>query len=116
MRLRLAEGHDPKFFAYLLNINGVLGEARARALVAIGQCNLNPNRYGQIDVVLPPGDEQLNIAAFLDLETAKLDTLQAEAERAINLLKERRSALISATVTGKIDVRGLAPESEIVAA
>jgi len=116
VRLRLAEGHDPKFFAYLLNINGVLGEARARALVAIGQCNLNPNRYGQIDVVLPPGDEQLNIAAFLDLETAKLDTLQAEAERAINLLKERRSALISATVTGKIDVRGLAPESEIVAA
>ena len=39
--------------------------------------------------------------------TAKFDTLTAEAQRGISLLKERRTALISAAVTGKIDVRGM---------
>ena len=42
---------------------------------------------------------------FMDRETTKLDTLTAEAETIITLLQERRSALISAAVTGKIDVR-----------
>jgi type I restriction enzyme S subunit len=48
--------------------------------------------------------EQKAIAAYLDRETAKLDALVAEAEGAIELLKERRSALITAAVTGKINV------------
>lgn len=50
-------------------------------------------------------DEQKEIASFLNAETAKIDLLKAEAEHAIALLKERRSALISAAVTGQIDVR-----------
>ncbi|RQU72142.1 restriction endonuclease subunit S [Burkholderia cenocepacia] len=54
----------------------------------------------------PPIEEQSQIATFLNVETAKLDALRAEAERAIDLLKERRSALIASAVTGKIDVRG----------
>jgi type I restriction enzyme, S subunit len=62
-------------------------------------------------VPLPRPDEQTAIVAFLDRETAKLDTLTTEARRAIYLLKERRSALISAAVTGKIDVRGLVREA-----
>ena len=53
----------------------------------------------------PPLAEQQAIATFLDNEITKFDTLTAEANRAIALLQERRSALISATVTGKIDVR-----------
>jgi type I restriction enzyme S subunit len=53
----------------------------------------------------PPADEQVTIAGFLDRETAKLDTLTSEAQRAIDLLHERRTALISAAVTGRIDVR-----------
>jgi type I restriction enzyme S subunit len=53
----------------------------------------------------PPMEEQQAIATFLDIETAKFDALTAEANRAIELLQERRSALISAAVTGKIDVR-----------
>lgn len=55
--------------------------------------------------VFPQLDEQRTIVSFLDTETAKFDTLTAEANRAISLLQERRSALISAAVTGKIDVR-----------
>jgi type I restriction enzyme S subunit len=54
-------------------------------------------------------DEQTAITNYIDHETAKLDTLTAEANRAIALLQERRSALISAAVTGKIDVRALSP-------
>ncbi len=58
-------------------------------------------------IPVPPIPEQELILDFLKSETTKLDTLNTEAQRAIALLKERRSALISAAVTGKIDVRGL---------
>jgi len=53
----------------------------------------------------PPIAEQLAIADFLEAELGKFDTLTAEAQRAIDLLQERRTALISAAVTGQIDVR-----------
>ncbi len=59
----------------------------------------------------PPLDEQRVIIAYLDRETSKLDVLKTEAERAVALLKERRAALISAAVTGKIDVRGRVEEA-----
>lgn len=61
----------------------------------------------ELPVVIPPETEQTSIAIFLDQETTKIDTLTTEAQRAIELLKERRTALISTAVTGKIDVRGL---------
>jgi type I restriction enzyme S subunit len=57
---------------------------------------------------VPPIEEQNQIAAALDAETNTSDSLIAEAQHAITLLQERRSALISAAVTGQIDVRGLA--------
>lgn len=56
----------------------------------------------------PPLPEQIAIADHLDIQTAKIDTLIAKARQAIELMKERRTALISAAVTGKIDVRGMA--------
>jgi type I restriction enzyme S subunit len=107
VRLRTVEESLPEYFAYLLNTTGILGLARSNAFVAIGQCNLNPTRYGQITVAIPPRDEQAAIVSHLDIQTAKLDTLTTEAQRAIDLLQERRTALISAAVTGQIDVRGL---------
>jgi len=55
----------------------------------------------------PDLEEQAHISSFLDNETARLNTLTAEAQRGIDLLQERRTALISAAVTGKIDVREL---------
>ena len=58
-------------------------------------------------IALPPTDEQSAIVRYLDSELAKFDTLTAEAQRAIDLLQERRTALISAAVTGQIDVRGV---------
>lgn len=53
---------------------------------------------------IPPVPEQLAIAAFLDRETARIDALIAKVHDAIERLKELRTALISAAVTGRIDV------------
>lgn len=106
VRLRTNADCVPGYFGYMLNTAGMLGAARANAIVAIGQCNLNPTRYGALIVVIPPQGEQQDILTFLDEQTSKLDALTAEANSSISLLQERRSALISAAVTGKIDVRG----------
>jgi type I restriction enzyme S subunit len=61
---------------------------------------------GAISVPAPPLDEQRAIADSLDRETARIDALVAKVREAIERLKELRPALISAAVTGKIDVRG----------
>lgn len=58
-------------------------------------------------VPTPPAAEQAEIVAHLDHETTRLGTLTTEATNAITLLQERRTALISAAVTGKIDVRSI---------
>jgi type I restriction enzyme S subunit len=60
-------------------------------------------------VPLPNPTEQNSIVAFLCAELEKMDTLATEAQFAIELLQERRGTLISAAVTGKIDVRGFVP-------
>lgn len=64
------------------------------------------DEFKTISVALPPKNEQMQIAAFLSGELTKFDASGNEAELVIALLKERRSALIAAAVTGKIDVRG----------
>ena len=69
--------------------------------------NLNTQILSRIPVPVPPLHEQSDIVSFIELEATKLENLTTEAQRAIDLLKERHSALISAGVTGKIDVRGL---------
>ena len=84
-----------------------LGEAAMYG--AGGQKRVPDDFVRDFAIALPPREEQADIETFLDRETAKIDALVAEQERLIALLKERRSALISAAVTGQIDVRG-APE------
>lgn len=59
---------------------------------------------------LPPVDEQSAIVQHIQNQVTKIDTLIAKAEQAITLQKEHRTALISAAVTGKIDVREAASE------
>jgi restriction endonuclease S subunit len=70
-----------------------------------GQKRVPDDFVRNFEIAFPPLAEQLSIATFLDTETEKFDTLTAEANHAIELLKERRSVLVSAAVTGKIDVR-----------
>jgi type I restriction enzyme S subunit len=69
------------------------------------QLNLNTDTVGSITAGFPPPDEQTTIADFLDAETSKIDTLIAKIETTIERLQEFRTALITAAVTGKIDVR-----------
>jgi len=57
-------------------------------------------------IAVPPAEEQHTVATFLDKETGKIDGLIHKVESSIGLLREYRTALISAAVTGKIDVRG----------
>ena len=59
-------------------------------------------------IAMPPSNEQADIAIFIEREVKRLENLNQSSCLAIELLKERRAALISAAVTGKIDVRGLA--------
>ena len=73
--------------------------------------NLAQDQFRTFTLALPPVHEQTAIAAFLVRETAKIDALVTQSESTINLLQERRTALISAAVTGKIDVCHLAATS-----
>ena len=69
------------------------------------QFNVSSEQVQSCLVALPPVSEQVEIAAYVAREAGAFDTLTAEAQRAIDLLQERRTALISAAVTGQIDVR-----------
>lgn len=69
----------------------------------------------ELAIALPPVPEQKAIVAFLERQLAMFNALENEAERATLLLQERRAALISAAVTGKIDVREKAPVELAVA-
>ncbi|MEF3790624.1 restriction endonuclease subunit S [Escherichia coli] len=71
-----------------------------------GQPNINQEVIASLRVPSPAPDEQATIAATLDRETARIDTLIGKAEQSITLLKERRAAFITAAVTGQIDLRG----------
>jgi type I restriction enzyme S subunit len=82
--------------------------ARSRLLLDAaggGQPNINQDKVRSFRIPLPPNDEQGAIVAYLDEQTAKIDALIAETERFIELSRERRAALITAAVTGQIDVR-----------
>ena len=63
------------------------------------------DEFKNIRIALPPLAEQDEILSAITSMAEKFDALSKEAESAIDLLKERRSALIAAAVTGKIDVR-----------
>jgi type I restriction enzyme S subunit len=66
---------------------------------------MNQEKTKQLVVAVPPLDEQVAVATFLDEKKMKFDAIESQAVNQIALLQERRTALISAAVTGKIDVR-----------
>jgi type I restriction enzyme S subunit len=67
--------------------------------------DLNHGEFLDAPFIAPGLVEQRTIAAYLDRETSKIDALIAKIQQAIERLREYRTALISAAVTGKIDVR-----------
>ncbi|WP_224653187.1 restriction endonuclease subunit S [Pectobacterium versatile] len=80
------------------------------------QANLNIDRIGAVKGAFPPLKEQLDIINHIDDKLYNYDLIEDRANLAIQLLQERRTALISAAVTGKIDVRDwVAPASSEMA-
>jgi len=77
------------------------------------QMNLNAEQIGSLSACCPPIREQQKIVQHLDSNCEGIDRLIDEAQVATTLLQERRTALISAAVTGQIDVRGWAPAEAV---
>lgn len=98
---------DPKFASYALREPSFLAEIEKRS-VGVSYPAINTSDLADISIHLPPLLEQRAIADYLDRETARLDALATEVENTVTLLKERRAALISAAVTGRIDVESAA--------
>lgn len=97
-------GNSPKYAYYLATTLPFNALATRTALPSMTQ-----EALGNVQVIVPGFDEQCSIAAFLDTETQRVNELQAEQDKSIALLLERRSALITAAVTGQIDVRDWRP-------
>lgn len=104
VRLRCNSRILSDYLNMLLNSAYVQAWCRSEALPAIGQANLNPNRYGYLPICLPPIDEQMSIIKFIADGTSKINEVLAATERTIALLKERRATIITAAVTGQIEV------------
>jgi type I restriction-modification system DNA methylase subunit len=110
-KLRGDQDIDPGYSAYLFRNQGVQGHF-AGTMNLVTRASLSQGELRNLPICVPPIEEQREIAVALDKRVEALRNLVAEAERSIDLLKERRSALISAAVTGQIDVRGFADGSE----
>lgn len=103
-RIRPIDGFDGRFIVFYLIALRASGFMRAYSNV-VSMPHLTADKLSKIPMPLPRLEEQRAIADYLDRETARIDTLIAEIERFIELAQERRSALITAAVTGQIDVR-----------
>lgn len=102
-------GEHPKYLHYLLRSAEYTSAYRALSKgIRPNQWDLEPQEHGKMGVLLPPLTEQRKIAAFLDLEVAKIDDLIEEQRRLIALLAEKRQATISHAVT-----KGLNPNAKL---
>lgn len=106
--LRKIDSRSPTdFLQHVIRSTCVTGQLAVHMIGSTFK-RVNVEEIRNIIVPIPPLGEQHLIAKFLALEGHQSNTLVGEATTAITLLQERRSALISAAVTGKIDVRGMA--------
>lgn len=102
-RMPIADSFHPRYLTYL---HAALYAARVNTRSikqSTGIQNLDSASYLCEPVGLPDGSEQRTIAAFLDRETAKIDALATKKERLIELLQEKRTALVTRAVTQGLD-------------
>ena len=100
--------NEPRFLRYMLQCLSPLFVVNALKSAVPG---VDRNDIHPIATAITSPPEQRIIAAFLDRETARIDALISKIREAIDHLKEFRTALISAAVTGKIDVRATSAEA-----
>lgn len=94
----------PEYSYLLITSNGVVSELSLESKGSTMD-NLNTETLGRIRLPVPPVDEQRKILDYVNDVSGKFRNLINKACSAIELMQERRTALISAAVTGKIDVR-----------
>jgi type I restriction enzyme, S subunit len=103
----LKEGFCPDFYGFWINSVAAQTYFQLEGW-GTAQINISVPILKALPVPMPPKSEQHDIVDYLRGAIAESDALSEAAKSAITLLQERRSALISAAVTGQIDVRGLA--------
>lgn len=94
---------EPQFLVDLLS-SRVLDDAISTSTSGTIQGHLNVGALKALSIPLPSAAEQRELSAFWAQETEKIDALIAKAERFIELAQERRAALITAAVTGQIEI------------
>ena len=104
--LRPRSGIEGRFLLHLLLTKGFISLVDSSTYGA-KMPRANWNDVSSCVLPVPPLKEQRAIADFLDRETAKIDGLVAKVDTAIARLREYRAALITAAVTGQVDVRGV---------
>lgn len=105
IRFRPDEGNLEVGFSEYYFRNEKLRAFFAKEMNLVTRASLSQDLLKKMPVLLPPTAEQNEIANYLQAECNKFSEIFAETEKTILLLKERRTSLISATVTGKVDVR-----------
>lgn len=106
-RLKLKAGVlNPEFLLFFMRSTPGHFEFEREATGASDSMqNISQGAVKSLWVTIPPSPEQRAIADYLDRETNRIDRMVAKVEDAIERLQEYRTALITAAVTGKIDVR-----------
>jgi restriction endonuclease S subunit len=104
LALKPSQHTKGKFLFYQLIAEGFIDQVNSLTY-GTKMPRVSPEQITNFFIPLPPLSEQKQIAQFLDRETAKIDNLITKTKTSIDYLKEYRTALISAAVTGKIDVR-----------
>ena len=102
---------DSRWLCYLMNSKAFRHQVEVVQYGA-AQEQFNISHAVEFTCPTPPIEEQKEIADYLYKTCQSVDQLKAQVDRSIMLMKERRSALISAAVTGQIDIRGLVYEKE----
>jgi type I restriction enzyme S subunit len=105
MRIRGCERVSQDYLRYLLSSSGFLAYLQP-LFTGVSVPHMSEWQARKFRMPLPPLPEQEAIVRHLDGQTAAVDRLIAKADRFIDVAKERRVALITAVVTGRIDVRG----------
>ncbi len=101
-------GISSKFLWRLVQSEGFVDQVVAHS-IGVSYPAITPSTLASLSVLVAPVEEQKEIINYLDKETAKIDLMLEKAQTAIRLLQEYRAALITAAVTGKIDVRDHTP-------
>ena len=102
-RLRpITEQDEPGFFRYFMRMAADRGDFTLSTASTIQ--HLTAEKLRVVRYPAPPRDEQRAIVDYLDRETSRLDTFATTVRSTIVLLKERRAALITAAVTGRLDI------------